>query len=761
MGTGDRDPELIRIIGDSGYKGPIGILGHTMDDAEDTLADNLSGLRWLLLDPAVREATPIPPPRVGRDRRAEDNSEEIESAEARAALPEFQVIPAARPDTLAAPLREYMPERYTDWHRSHGDAGSTRFSSLEQINRTNVGDLVPAWIYHSGDGAANIQCNPIIVNGVMYAPTAGDALVAVDGTNGRELWRFLPGAKPAHRGLLYRAGDSVAPARLFVNAGEYLYALDPESGKPIVSFGEGGRVRTGAVAVAGAVHGDIIVIPGLAGNVYGHDVVTGESRWEFHTIPRADEPGADTWREASEGANCWGGMAMDTDRSIAYIATGSPKPNFIGRTHHGRNLYANCVIALDTATGRLLWYFQDIRHDIWDLDLPAPPVLVTVERDGIRADAVAQLTKTGNTLLLDRVSGKPLFPFRLRRAPVSTIPGERTWPYQPDPVLPEPFVRQTFTREDITSRTTDARDYVASLLVNASTGWHEPVREGTPTAFFGVHGGAEWTGGAADPRTGKLYITANEIPWIVTAFRVDERRRDPALPPTEGQKLYQVHCAQCHGADRIGVGTAPPLQGLSERMREDEVHELIRTGRNLMPANDLLKREETDQLINYLYLRDFPDEEALPESVGNKWSHNGYPKLLDHEGYPGCTPPWGVLVCLNLNTGRIEWRKPLGYYPDLAEGGLTHTGAENFGGATVTAGGLVFCAGTPDALMRAFDSETGEELWSHELPFVGSAPPAVYEADGRQYVVIAATGGGKLGTPAGDAWVAFALPGAQ
>jgi quinoprotein glucose dehydrogenase len=373
---------------------------------------------------------------------------------------------------------------------------------------------------------------------------------------------------------------------------------------------------------------------------------------------------------------------------------------------------------------------------------------------------VAQVTKLGNTLVLDRVTGAPLYPFRLRRAPVSGLPGERTWPYQPDLELPEPFSRQAFTLDDVTERSAEARQHVMSRIANTRYGWFEPFVENVPTVLYNIHGGAEWTGAAVDPERGLLYVSANNIPWIITVFEPDLVTRDPTRPPTRGAVVYKDHCAECHGQDRFGVGMYPPLHGLARRTNDDEVRELLRTGRNLMPKpDDTLTEDDIQPMLDYLFLRDVP-EGAVRQSPEwlRRYTHNGYPKLLDHEKYPGSKPPWGTLNCLDLKTGRLVWQVPLGHYPDLAYWGDDDTGAENFGGPTLTAGGLVFCAGTPDNLIRAFDADTGAVLWAHELPFGGSAPPTVYEVDGKEYVVIAATGGGKLGIEMGDAYVAFALP---
>nr|MDQ3622729.1 PQQ-binding-like beta-propeller repeat protein [Verrucomicrobiota bacterium] len=676
---------------------------------------------------------------------------------------EHVTIPAADPDQLTPANGWPALDSFRTWTRSLGGPTSNRFSALDQINKSNIAQLEAVWTYHSGDGSGILQCNPIIVDGVMFAPTVGHHIVALNAATGAELWRFKPEKKanrlediPARRGLLYWPGESDAPARVIFAAGNWIYALDPKTGKPVASFGQEGRAELPtAGTVAGAVWKRVLIMPGYNADVFGYDVVTGKMLWRFHTIPRPGEFGAETWKRPDQGANCWGGMALDEPRGIAYVSTGSPKPNFDGTRHLGQNLFANCVIALTAATGERLWHFQEIRHDIWDLDLPAAPNLVTVTRAGRRVDAVAQVTKIGNTLLLDRLTGEALFPFRLRRAPASKLPGEKTWPYQPDVQLPEPFARQVFSREDITNRTPEARAFVEQLVSRANMGWFEPFENARPTTFYGLHGGAEWTGSAFDPTSGRLYVSSNELPWIVTVFRDDDA--PPAKPPTAGEQLYQQLCATCHGPDRVGVGVAPPVRGLRHRMNDEQVVSLLKTGRNLMPPTAPLSAEQQKQLLDFLFARDRPHPPADP-SEPPRYSFGGYRKVLDHEQCPGCKPPWGSLNCIDLNTGRLVWKVPLGEHEELTKADIPKTGTENFGGATVTAGGLVFCSGTRDDKIRAFDAETGAELWAAKLPRRGSAPPAVYEVDGRPFVVIAATGGGKLGPPTGDAWVAFALP---
>jgi quinoprotein glucose dehydrogenase len=692
----------------------------------------------------------------------------VEDAAAREKLPLYQVIPAAKSEELTRANGYPKRKNFLTWERSHGDNSGMRYSALRQINRANVTNLQLAWTYHSLDEGNALECNPIIAGGIMITPTPGNYVAGVNAATGAELWRFKPAGRPAFRGLIDWPGRRSARERVMFCAGKFLYALDPKNGQLVAEFGEGGKVLLpgvaeggfGAATAAPTLFNGTIIVPGFEKDVWAFDAATGKQIWTFHTVPHPGEYGYDTWdKTESYGANAWAGMALDEKRGIAYITTGSPKPNFVGGRHRGQNLFANCLVALDARTGKRLWHFQEIRHDIWDLDITAPPALATIRRGGRKIDAVVATSKMGDTLLLDRTSGKPIFPYRLRRAPTSDVPGEETWPYQPDPELPENFSKLEFTESDLTTRTEESAEYARSLFKSTRHGWFLPCAEGRPTMYFDIDGGAEWTGECVDAESGRMYVTANHIGWAITLFRDDDPPYDPEAPKTPGQKIFETTCAVCHGANLLGVALYPPLRGLRHRMSEEAIIKQIRDGKNAMPANPKLSVEELKALADYLLLRDRPDVPAtVPKTERPIYSVAGYPRFYDQDGYPANKPPWGTINCIDLNTGKLVWKKPLGEYPELAAKGMTNTGTENYGGAIVTAGGLLFVSGTRDNKIRAFDKTTGEELWSATLPWAGSAAPATYEVDGRQFVVIPATGVLHLGTKRGDAWVAFALP---
>lgn len=686
---------------------------------------------------------------------------------------------------------------YTDWAVYLGDATSSHYSTLDQINRSNVADLTLAWTYKSGDadstGRTQIQCNPIIIDSTLYATSPGLKAIALDATTGREIWRFDPfeaGAvdegRGINRGVSYWRGDDQHAARILYSAGSRLFALDASTGIPINSFGEEGSVdlRDGldrdvaglsvTARTPGIIHKHLLIqgtsvsegIRSAPGHIRAYDVRTGELVWIFHTIPHPGEFGYETWPPNaylySGGANAWSGLSLDEERGTVFLPTGSAAFDFWGGNRIGENLFANSVLALDAMTGERKWHFQIVHHDIWDRDLPAAPNLVTVERDGRRIEAVAQVTKSGHVFLLDRDTGIPLFPVEERPFPPSDLEGEQAWPTQPIPLKPPPFARQKFDEEDVTNISQESHDYVLERLrqVRSDGQFVPPSIQGT-IIYPGFDGGAEWGGAGYDPTTGVLYVNSNEMAWILTMVPLNP---DGA---TTGKGLYARYCAGCHGTELEGspTGDMPALTGLESRMTRDAVSEQIARGIGFMPSFGFLESGEVSAIVDFLFGE---DEETLIELeeddaelsaffAGSPYGHTGYNRFFDQDGYPAVKPPWGTLNAINLNTGTIVWTVPLGEFAELTARGVPQTGTENYGGPVVTSGGLLFIAASKDERFRAFDKENGAVLWETQLPAGGYATPATYEVRGKQYVVIAA-GGGKMGTKSGDAYLAFALP---
>ncbi len=707
-----------------------------------------------------------------------------------------------------APRAFAAPDPAADWSEYLGGPDRNHYSRLTQIDPRNVAQLKPAWEYHTGSVGGWLECNPIVVAGTLFGATTASGVFALDAATGRERWRFVPPETPSHqplRGVVYWAdGDD---QRILFTVDSWLCAIDARDGKPIASFGSNGRVslKAGLGASArdrwvvsttpGTVLGDLIVMPlrvsegpdAGPGFIQAFNVRTGQLAWVFHTIPQPGEPGYETWspeayRNISVGAaNCWAGMAVDRERGIIYASTGSASPDFWGADRKGQNLYADCVLALDGRTGKRLWHFQLVHHDLWDMDPPAPPNLVTVTAHGRKVDAVAQVTKFGDTFVFDRVTGQPLFPITEVAMPASNLPGEQSWPTQPRPAKPTPFARQTLGDDDISPYAPN-RAELLTLLHRADRGLYHPILPGQETIVLpGFDGGAEWGGAAADP-DGILYVNANEVARIAHLRKVETVAQLAQLGP--GSRLYAAYCIACHGADRKGNATSgfPSLVGLATRRTRDEVIHQITVGKGMMPGFPMLTAEDRQRLTDYLFDLEpgaapagaradanrfdleqtsghagEPVAAGAPTSGPVSYTLDGYIKFLDRDGYPAITPPWGSLTAIDLNTGELRWRITLGEFPELSAKGIPPTGTENYGGPLVTAGGVLFIAATPDRQIRALDRRSGRLLWSHALPTGGFATPSTYAVGGRQFVVIAC-GGDRLGNPAGDAYVAFALP---
>ena len=681
---------------------------------------------------------------------------------------------------------------HTSWSVYRGDAYNTAYSGLDQINKENVSQLEVAWTYHTGDAEAGnhstIQCNPIIANDTMYVTSPKLKLIALNPATGKEIWKFDPfnggQSSGVNRGVTY--WESGSDKRILFSAGPYLYALNATDGRLSPDFGVEGKVdlREGLLrepsklnvtsTSPGIIYKDLI-IQGTAlsdgwdappGFIRAYDVKTGKTVWTFHTIPQPGETGYDTWSENAYqevgGVNSWCGMSVDEKRGIVFIPTGSASFDFYGGNRKGKNLYANCLLAIEAATGKLIWHYQLVHHDIWDFDLPAPPNLLTVSQNGKQVDAVAQVTKMGMVFVFNRETGEPIFPIEERPVPASDILGEEVWTTQPFPLKPVPLVRHRFAEEDVTDISPESHQYVLNKIKGARMGsiYMPHSIEGT-VQFPGTRGGAEWGGAAVDPTQGILYVNTNEIPLLIKMRQIDAAGRDLFLTDV-GRKVYTLNnCTACHGGDRTGTNVYPALTNLSKTKSEKQIASLLKTGKGQMPPFPNLSGDDMEALMAFLFdKKDLRNKKALhvdDSARKYRFVHDGWNLLNDQAGYPGVKPPWGTLNAVDLNSGEILWKVPLGEYPELIAKGLPVTGRQSLGGPAVTGGGLIFIGGTGDEYFRAFDKETGKILWQYKLPATGTATPSVYEVEGKQFVVIAAGGGGKLGTPSSDAYVAFSL----
>ena len=682
-----------------------------------------------------------------------------------------------------------------DWSSYNGGVSGDHYSPLRQISLSNVQQLKMAWRVDVGS-EGGLQTNPLVVGRTLYGYSPSLQVLALDAATGKQLWHFdsgIVGTQPS-RGLTYWSDGK--ETRLFAYIMNFLYALDPATGQPIGGFGENGRLdmrkdldsdytqNAVVLTTPGVLYKDLLILgfrtneakPAPHGDIRAYNVRTGKLAWSFHTIPHPGEEGYKTWPEGAwrnaGAANNWPGMTVDMARGIVYAPTGSAVSDFYGADRLGDDLFADTLLALDAATGKKLWHFQGVHHDIWDRDFPSAPALVTVMSGGKLVDAVAQTTKQGFVFLFDRVTGKPLFPIEERPFPASDVPGEVASRTQPIPLVPAPYARQRLTEDMLTTRTPKA--HAAALeqfRTFKNSGQFTPLSQNQQTVIFpGFDGGAEWGGPAVDPHSAIIYINSNDLAW--TGGLAENKGGGP------GAATYRTQCALCHGSDRTGNPPAfPSLIDVGKRRTEAQTTDTIRNGKGRMPGFASLADSQLLELLDFLNnkveaqptpavsdrhemtpIKPFRGAAAGSAYVA-QYDFTGYRKFLDPDGYPAVAPPWGTLNAIDLNTGEYVWKIPFGQYPELAAKGMADTGSENYGGPVLTASGVLFIGATIyDRKLRAFDAKTGKLLWSGDLPFAGTSTPSTYMVDGKQYVVIATSGARDKKGPQGAAYVAFALP---
>jgi quinoprotein glucose dehydrogenase len=684
---------------------------------------------------------------------------------------------------------------YTTWKDYGGSADSMQYSALKQINKNNVKSVELAWFAPAPGPNGRFAFSPLIVDNVMYVVGKDSAIIALDATTGKQVWSHPVEGKPTDRGFNYWQSKDGADRRLIFAANSYLQQINIKTGVTIPSFGKDGRVdlreglgrdpktiRNIQSGTPGRVFENLIILGSATGEGYGdppgdlraYDVLSGKLMWTFHTIPHPGEPGYETWPKdawkTTGGVNAWGEISIDEKRGIAYFPLGSPTYDLYGADRKGANLYGDCILALDARTGKKLWHYQLVHHDLWDYDPTTAPKLLTVKHNGKSVDIVAQSTKFGFLYVFDRVTGEPLWPIEERPVPKSDMPGEESWPTQPFPTKPPPYARQKFTEADINPFLEPAeREAIKQRLAAArNEGLFTPQSLKETISTPGQLGGTNWAGTAADPQTGMMYVRTIDGPSSSKmSERTNARAGENATPAQRGRALFAQNCEQCHGADRTGV-PSPATVG------ETAFKTKVRSGQGQMPPfpESRLSAADLDAIAAYVANpgagRGGGGNAPPPPPNGETRYFGQFGSLLHaSNGLPLMGPPWSELVAYDLNEGTIKWRIPVGTVTSLAAKGITNTGSyrPTRNGPVVTAGGLIFFATASDRMVHAYDKETGKLLWERELDANPDGIPAVYEVAGRQYVAFYAGVGRnyngiawKAGKPEGQGYYVFALP---
>ena len=705
--------------------------------------------------------------------------------------------------TVASALADDKP---TEWPGYGGRGDQSKFVRLDDLTKDNVAQLQIAWTYPTGD-ERSYQFNPVVVDGVMFVLAKNNSLVALELATGRELWIHANLRGIATRGISYWESTDRSDRRLLFMMDNTLQAIDARTGKSILSFGTNGvvdlrndlgrdpaTITRGMSGTPGRVFGDLIMLGSSTGEGYlsapGHirayHVITGELVWRFHTIPQPGEFGYDTWPkdawQYAGGVNVWGEITVDEARGIAYFPLGSPTYDYYGADRHGANLYGNCLLALDARTGKRLWHFQTVHHDLWDYDLVSAPQLITVNKDGRRIDAVAVATKQGFLFVLDRVTGEPVWPVQERPVPPSDVPGEQAWPTQPFPVGLEPFSRQIMTEHDVTALflTPEERATWQERVRKARKGLFTPPSTEETVTVPGAVGGVNWGNTAANPDAGIVYLLNQDFPsfYKLETRGSDKPARARAGDTTEaavrrGEQAYAQHCLVCHGPDRAGTTAGPSLLGAAAQLIYPQLRRTVIYGVGRMPPVQHVDDDTIGDLLSFLTQNAgrAPDGSPLPEvlppgpvvasggaprepSPPRRFIPGGlpYPEGVEAPavryytdyglGHPYLmTPPWSTIMAYDLNKGVIKWRKPLGQDLHATQAGASGTGVprgSQRNGMIVTSTGLVFST-AKDGKLYAFDADTGDVLWSGQLPMGTEGLPAIYEWNGRHHIVVNAT----------------------
>jgi quinoprotein glucose dehydrogenase len=667
------------------------------------------------------------------------------------------------------------------WSDYLGASDSAQYSGLTEINKSNVKSLEQAWFFPAGNNNPEFGFNPIVVDNLMYVLGKNDAVTAIDVTTGRPVWEHAVKTDlMIGRGITYWESKNRSDRRIIYNADNCIQEINARTGKQILTFGENGcaDLRQGlgrdpkSVNLIqsfspGRVFENLIIVGSATGEEYGsppgdlraYDVRTGKRVWIFHTVPHPGEPGYETWPKDAwtyvGGTNTWADITIDEKRGIAYFPLGAPTYDFYGADRKGANLFSDCLLALDARTGKYLWHFQFVHHDLWDYDAATGPKLLTIRHDGRLIDAVAQATKQGFVFVFDRVTGKPVWPIEERPVPKTDVPGEESWPTQPFPTAPPPFARQKFTADDINPYIADPEERAKlrdTILSARNEGLFTPPGLRDTVEMPGNSGGANWGGAAVDIDTGTLYVESKDAPTLLHL-----ERKPPPLeldvlgsPPEQGLVVYALNCRSCHGENLQGHPPAvPSLVDAISRFGAEHIRRVLKRGAPPMPSFASLPNAEVNVLMIFLAnpaiaqtskqgLAWMTSGDGLTSKSGPERYWSGYGYLTSTDGLPDIKPPFSTLTAYDLNQGTIKWQIPMGEMSALVAKGVRNTGSNIRGGVVVTAGGLIFAGTQGDRKLRAYDKDTGAVLWEKQLPARPDGVPAVFEVAGREYVVICA-----------------------